>query len=105
MKKENIFNHIPKIIKNELFEDILSNKKIRVERIISKGQTSPKKGWYDQKENEWVMILKGKAILSFKNHKDIKLKEGDYINIKAHTKHKVSWTNPDKKTIWLAIFY
>ena len=30
---------------------------------------------------------------------------GDYINIPAHTKHRVSWTEPKKVTLWLCIFY
>jgi len=30
---------------------------------------------------------------------------GDYINIPAHTKHRVAWTTPDGPTIWLAVHY
>ncbi len=105
MKKENIFKNITKNPDKEIFEDIISKDGIKIERIISHGQTSPKKGWYNNKKDEWVMILKGKAILSFKNGTDVKLKKGDYINIPPHTKHKVSWTLPDEETIWLAVHY
>jgi len=105
MKKENIFINIIKNKDEEIFENIISKDCIKVERIISHGQTSPKEGWYDQNSDEWVMILKGEAILSFENSTDIKLEKGDYINIPAHTRHKVSWTLPDEDTIWLAIYY
>jgi cupin 2 domain-containing protein len=42
--------------------------------------------------------------LSFFDDEDVHLKAGDYINIKAHKKHRVSWTKPDAKTIWLALY-
>jgi cupin 2 domain-containing protein len=30
---------------------------------------------------------------------------GDFVNIPAHTKHRVEWTTPDEPTIWLAVRY
>lgn len=83
----------------------MSNKDIKIERIISKGHITPKSQWYNQEQNEWVIILQGEATLSFYDGNDVELKEGDYINIPAKTKHKVSWTKPNEETIWLAIFY
>ncbi len=100
----NIFTKIPKDLDEEFFEKLISQDNIKIQRIISKGHTSPKSGWYNQNENEWVIILQGEAILSFEE-KDINLKVGDYINIPAHTKHKVSWTKPNTQTIWLAVHY
>ena len=105
MKKENIFTNITKNTDQEIFEDIISKNGVKIEKIISHGQTSPKEGWYNSKKDEWVMILKGEAVLSFKNSADVKLEKGDYLNIPAHTKHKVSWTLPNKETIWLAVHY
>jgi cupin 2 domain-containing protein len=104
MKTSNIFANIPSDLSKEVFESLLEAKNIRIERIISYGQSSPAQGWYDQDENEWVMILEGSAILEFRNKK-IKLKKGDFIEIKAHQEHRVIQTAKDKKTIWLAIFY
>ena len=101
----NIFSEIPKDLQDELFEDIIKTKNLKIERIISYGQTSPKSGWYESQENEWVIVLKGEAILSFENSDDVRLNAGDYINIPALKKHKVSWTLPDTETIWLAIHY
>jgi len=105
MKKSNIFSQIPTDLKEELFEEIISNDTLKIERIISKGHTTKDFEWYNQKSNEWVIVLKGEAILVFENSNDVRLKEGDYLNIPAHTKHRVSWTEPDVETIWLAIHY
>jgi len=105
--KSNIFENITKdldLSENELFDDILSNDKVQIQRIVSKGHTSPKEGWYNQKTNEWVIVLKGAAIIEFEN-KEVTLNIGDYINIKAFTKHKVRWTDPDVETIWIAVHY
>lgn len=77
---------------------------IKIERIVSKGQVSPETGWYDQPQNEWVMVIKGEAVITFEETK-VAMQSGSYINIPAHTKHKVSWTHPEWETIWLAIFY
>jgi cupin 2 domain-containing protein len=105
MKKTNIFADIPKQLHEELFENIISKDSLKIERIISKGHISPNSGWYDQENDEWVIVLQGEAVLSFENKEEVRLKAGDYINIPAHTKHKVSWTLPEKETIWLAIHY
>ena len=105
MKKSNIFNQIPKDLKDELFEDIIKTDHLKIERIVSYGHTSPRTGWHESKENEWVIVLKGEAILSFEGSKDMKLNAGDYLNITAFAKHKVSWTLPNVETVWLAIHY
>ena len=102
---ENIFKSIPSDLNEEVLENILENKYIKIERIISKGHISPERGWYDQEYNEWVVVLKGKARILFAEDKEVSLIEGDYLNIPAHRKHKVSWTDPDNETIWLAIHY
>jgi len=101
----NLFESLPEDISNEVFSDIVQGENIRIERIISKGHSSPESGWYDQNENEWVIVLKGEARLSFQNNNDVPLVAGSYLNIPAHTKHKVTWTTPNKETIWLAVHY
>ncbi|MCK4834823.1 MAG: cupin domain-containing protein, partial [Gammaproteobacteria bacterium] len=77
----------------------------KIERIISKGHSSPESGWYDQDKNEWVIVLKGSAVLLFSDDTSVDLKAGDFIDIKAHTKHRVKWTDPDIETVWLAVHY
>ena len=105
MKTTNIFQDIPVDLHAEVFEVIASSQSIKIERIISQGQTSPATGWYDQDEHEWVMVMQGKGELTFEDGRVCRLAAGDYLNIPAHCKHKVSWTDPDTTTIWLAIFY
>ncbi len=105
MKPGNIYAAIPQSLPEEIFETIIVSNNVNIERIISKGHTSPQSGWYDQKKNEWVLVLKGKALLAFENEPSIYLHSGEYINIPAHKKHKVQWTDPETVTIWLAIHY
>ena len=104
-KSENIFESIPDDLTEEIFEPLLQGKNIKIERIISNGHTSPESGWYDQEQNEWIIVLKGDAIITFENKNEVRLNEGSYLNIPAHTKHKVSWTSQHTETIWLAIYY
>ena len=101
----NIFDDIPANLDKEVIESLVDSENVRIERIISKGHTSPDTGWYDQDRNEWVIVLKGAAVLSFSDESSVSLKAGDHINIPAHEKHKVTWTAPDTETIWLAIHY
>ncbi|MGD8306428.1 MAG: cupin domain-containing protein [Ignavibacteria bacterium] len=103
--KQNLFQDIPENIPEEIIETIIESDSIRIERIISKGQISPPNFWYDQDKNECVIVIKGKARLQFEAGSIIKLVEGDFINIPAHQKHRVEWTDPKSETIWLAIFY
>lgn len=108
MEKHSILDDININAKEEIFSDLLKNKNVRIERIVSTGQTSPKDFWYDQDENEFVLVLEGEAILEFKEEdkiKEVKLNKNDYIDIKAHVKHRVKYTDTTKPTIWLAVFY
>lgn len=105
MQSGNIFKTIPQDLTEEVIDLLVQGKEVKIERIISRGQSSPESGWYDQQQNEWVMVLKGEAILSFEYGKEIELKTGDYITIPAHTLHRVKWTNSDIETIWLAVHY
>ncbi|PKF50390.1 cupin domain-containing protein [Enterovibrio nigricans] len=101
----NLFNSLPNAQDSEVFDDLIKHPLVRIERILSHGQRSPDDGWYDQDEHEWVSVLQGEAELTFENGEIVKLHVGDYINIPANTKHKVSWTKPNTDTVWLAVFY
>jgi cupin 2 domain-containing protein len=101
----NLFESIPVDIGEELFTELVRGENLKIERIISQGQSSPASGWYDQDENEWVIVIKGEAKISFEDDSVVHLKAGSYINIPANTKHKVAWTRPDTETIWLAVHY
>ena len=102
---KNIFGAIPADLPNEVFDTLLENQQVKIERIVSKGHSSPDSGWYDQTQPEWVIVLQGEALITFDNAPDINLTAGDYLNIPARQKHRVSWTDPTIETIWLAIHY
>lgn len=76
---------------------------MHIERIISKGHSTPEGEWYDQDQDEWVLLLQGKAVLSFEDNSTINLASGDYLYIPAHERHRVEWTDPNGDCIWLAI--
>ena len=100
----NIFAQIPEQLPEELFECIIKQDNIVIERIVSNGHISPAGQWYDQTRDEWVILLQGKATLLFeKDNNLISLTPGDYLLIPAHTRHRVEWSQPDFNTIWLAI--
>lgn len=105
MRTKNIFSNIPDKISNEIIETILNSEYLRVERIISKGQSSPTNFWYNQSENEWVIVLEGKSMIKFDDESIVTLHKGDYLFIPAFKKHRVEWTDPNQITIWLTIFF
>ena len=100
----NIFGDLPERLPNELVETLLSAADVRIERIVSQGHASPKDFWYDQDWHEWVLVLQGAARVRFEDVV-VELNPGDFINIPAHRRHRVDWTDPAQKTIWLAIHY
>lgn len=103
---ENLFAAIPTSLPEELFEDIVKTDSMRIERIVSRGHTTPKNEWYDQEESEWVMVVKGSARILFEDGMyEVSMEAGDHINIPAHQRHRVSWTDPSQDTVWLAVFY
>ncbi len=102
---KNIFGNLPLILSDEITEMIASSGNVRIERIISKGQASPPDFWYDQEENEFVILLAGSAGISYEDGSEEHLKRGDYLIIPAHKKHRVTYTAKDETSIWLAVFY
>ncbi len=102
----NFFHSIPADSSQELFAEIHRAERIRIERIVSFGQSSPEGFWYNQDEDEWIMILEGGAGILREDDPQIKeMKPGDYMNIPAHVKHRVVWTVQTRRTVWLAIHY
>jgi cupin 2 domain-containing protein len=99
----NIYELSQEISQLEEFEQIVAGKNIQIERIVSTGQTTPYGQWYDQKLDEWVILLQGEAELSYTDDTRIKLKSGDYLLIPAHTMHCVEYTSVEPACIWLAV--
>ena len=106
MKAENLLDNLPARLSEELFMTILQANHVRVERIVSQGHTSPPGFWYDQEDNELVILLEGDATVQFEGDTEpVELWRGSFLNIPAHARHRVAWTDPAQKTVWLAIHY
>ena len=99
---QNIFDAIPAELPQELIEQIAGHEDVRIERIVSHGHNSPEGFWYDQEQDEFVLLLQGEAELEFEDG-TVRLRRGDHLTIKAHRKHRVQWSTPEQPTIWLAV--
>jgi cupin 2 domain-containing protein len=100
----NIFADIPSSLPEELFTSLLKRDSVHIERIVSKGHSTPPEQRYNQTWDEWVIVLEGQAILLYEqNLQKLPMTAGDYVLIPAHTKHRVEWTTPDSHTVWLAV--
>lgn len=104
---ENIFSlpELPYSSKEEIVSILAQSENLRLERIVSCGQQSPEGFWYNQDENEWVILLKGFATIEFENNRIVELSQGDYINIPANQKHRILKTSENPECVWLAVFY
>jgi len=104
--ERNIYSDIPNELPEELIEVISESQGVRIERIVSRGHRSPEGFWYDQEENEFVLLVSGSAeLIVEEENESLRLKAGDYLMIPAHKRHRVVWTAPDRETIWLAVHY
>lgn len=85
----------------EQFDTLLKTQALSIEKITSNGQSSSQ--WYDQDEDEWVLVIEGEGTLLFEDGREIHLKKGEHLHIPKHTKHKVIYTA--SPTIWLAVHF
>ena len=76
----NIFD-FEKFENNEEIVTILEkNKNIKIERIVSEGQTTD---WQSSDKNEFVILVQGNAEITYcKNSEIVKLSSGDTLLIK-----------------------
>jgi len=102
----NLLTDLPPALPSEAFETLLESDSVRIERIVSNGQATPTGEWYDQERDEWVLVLAGSAGLVFDGAPEPqRLVAGDYTLIPAGCRHRVAWTDPNQKTVWLAIHF
>jgi len=79
---------------------------LRLERIHSCGARSPEGFWYDQPDQEWVLVLQGSARLQFADEAmPRQLSRGDSLMIEAHRRHRVLASDPAPGTVWLALYW
>ena len=68
---------------HELFEEVLRRPGMRIERIISRGHTTPAGEPYVQDWDEWVLVLTGSARLKLDNSYERSLVAGEHLLIPA----------------------
>jgi len=106
VKLDNIFSKVPYFMQGEISETLLKSEHFELERIISSGQATLPGEWFDQNTNEWVILLSGSAGLRFDDEEEAcVMYPGDYVHIPAQKRHRVEWTDPEQKTVWLALHY
>jgi cupin 2 domain-containing protein len=101
----NLFAEIPTQLAQEEITTLIASPGLRIERIVSCGHASPPDFWYDQPQDEWVIVLAGGAELAFADGATMRMTAGDYVHIPAHRRHRVAWTDPAPATVWLAVHY
>jgi cupin 2 domain-containing protein len=99
-----LFAGIPSDLPHELTTALTAAPGLRVERIVSRGQVSPPGFWYDQDEDEVVLLVAGRARLLLEGQPERALAPGDWIHIPAHVRHRVTFTAQGEDTIWFAVF-
>ncbi|MDD5405458.1 MAG: cupin domain-containing protein [Sulfurovaceae bacterium] len=93
----NFFDYaIPK--NDEDFTTLLEHKNIKIVRIVSSDDLEHKV--YTQKEDEWVVILEGKATIIVDNKSNV-LNKGETLFIPSNTPHKI--IDVINGTLWLAV--
>ena len=102
---ENLFADIPPLLPEERFDTIYATEELLIERIISRGHSTPPGFWYEQKRHEWVCLLCGSARLAFDDAEPCALGPGEHIDLPAGLRHRVDWTAPNTASIWLAVHY
>lgn len=112
----NLLDAIPAQLPEELVEVLLQQGGMRLERIVSRGHCSPPGFWYEQAEQEWVLLVQGQAVLAFAGEgldtdgkeapeRQVRLQAGEYLLLPAGCRHRVVATSGDPEAIWLALFY
>ena len=101
IKPKNIFAAIENTAGAEDFSTLVETEAVTIARIVSHSHTSPPGFWYDQGEDEWVMVVRGSAALEFSSGEIVEMNQGDHLFIPRHVRHRVARTS--EMTIWLAV--
>jgi cupin 2 domain-containing protein len=96
---------IPTHLPEELITTLAAGRGVRIERIVSRAHVSPPGFWYDQDENELVLLVAGEARLEIEGEAERTMRPGQWLELPAHARHRVTFTATDHDTIWLAVFY
>jgi cupin 2 domain-containing protein len=97
---ENLFAGPARPDSGESFSELLRCRNVSVERILSSDTPDPI--LYDQAQDEWVLLLQGRATLELAGE-ILDLAPGDHVFIPAGTPHRVTATHPEPRCLWLAV--
>ncbi len=95
---QNIYDYVQPKEGDELLSKLLSSEKVTINRIVSNQLENG--GWYEQEEDEWLILLEGEAILEM-DSEEITLKKGDTLFIEAMILHRVKKTSTN--ALWLTV--
>ena len=94
----NLFDYTLPEAGREALAVLHEDRRIRIERIVS---NLARTQWYDQGQDEWLVLLKGSAKLAVEQTR-VTLGEGDTLFLPAHCRHRVLSTSDD--ALWLTVF-
>ena len=97
----NIFDIGNLPLTEEIVEILSENEDVKIERIISAGQTTD---WMSDTRKEFVILGQGRATIQFENGK-VDMSDGDTLLIEARRWHKVSYTSREPHCIWICIYF
>lgn len=63
IETKNIFAQISGAAGAEEFLTLLESNGVKIQRIISHASSTPENKWYDQAYTEWVLVVRGQAVL------------------------------------------
>lgn len=101
IQSESIFHATSGAAGTEDFLTLFESGNVKIQRIVSHASATAENDWYDQAHREWVLVVRGRAVLEFEGGQRMELKEGDYLTLPPHVRHRVNKTGPE--TIWLVV--
>jgi cupin 2 domain-containing protein len=96
----NLFRDLPPRADEEVFTDVLAREGVRIERIVSTGQSTPADKPYDQEHDEWVLLLAGSLD---RGRRGARSSSGRPCPDRR--RHRVTRTAKGEPTIWLAVHF
>ena len=102
----NLLAGLPPAGAEETFTPLAGGRSVHIERIVSHGHASDPGFWYDQQDDEWVLVVEGEAELEIEGEAATRtLRQGDWLLLPAHCRHRVVRTATDRPTVWLAVHF
>ena len=103
MRTGSIFDDVPTKLDAELVTDIVREGSVCIKRIVSTGHTTD---WINPDDEEWVIVLKGAAILRFEDgDRELAMRPGDWCYIPTGCRHRVEKTSSIEPTVWMAVHF